>query len=454
MRRYSIICKYGLFDPGPSTIYEEGSHRAKLQLVAGKMGLKHGMDDAVEQLNHIGLSPSESAFDLYAIAAAVYCADTRISREKESQDSWSREIDIYIPVSDVTAWNDLIPDLTSALEFLTGDKWRFFFRPRPRKFERIIPVKTDQRIYDPTAVCLFSGGLDSFIGVIDLLEKGHTPLLVSHSPTSTVIHYQEECYRVIQGKYGAKRAPRIKSRIFFKKNIIRNTKPENTERSRSFLFFSLAALAASDLKSPSTIYLPENGLISLNVPLDPLRLGSLSTRTTHPYFVARFNQILRKLNIGTQLENPYRHKSKGEMVRECLNQDFLAAKVKKTLSCASPRKWRYIHRSQDHCGHCVPCVIRQAALRSWSNGDPTEYAYPIRPGNSFSSNDAKGEHIRSFQLAIQRLGKSLARAKILIHKGGPLNDFPEEIPELARMYLASMQEVADLLEKVKTPSNA
>jgi len=30
---------------------------------------------------------------------------------------------------------------------------------------------------------------------------------------------------------------------------------------------------------------PENGLIALNVPLDPLRLGSNSTRTTHPYYM-------------------------------------------------------------------------------------------------------------------------------------------------------------------------
>ena len=35
------------------------------------------------------------------------------------------------------------------------------------------------------------------------------------------------------------------------------------------------SLAADGLASP-TIYIPENGLISLNVPLDPLRLGSIA----------------------------------------------------------------------------------------------------------------------------------------------------------------------------------
>ena len=47
---------------------------------------------------------------------------------------------------------------------------------------------------------------------------------------------------------------------------------ESTTRGRSFLFFALAALAASGLGGQPVIYVPENGLISLNVPLDPLRV--------------------------------------------------------------------------------------------------------------------------------------------------------------------------------------
>jgi hypothetical protein len=67
----------------------------------------------------------------------------------------------------------------------------------------------------------------------------------------------------------------------------------------------------------TTITVPENALISLNVPLDPLRLGAFSTRTTHPFFISSFNTFLSRLGISAQLFNPYRFKTKGDMAAEC-----------------------------------------------------------------------------------------------------------------------------------------
>ena len=43
------------------------------------------------------------------------------------------------------------------------------------------------------------------------------------------------------------------------------------------------------------ILVPENGVISINVPLTVRRVGTLSTRTTHPYFI----QEIQKLTIIT-----------------------------------------------------------------------------------------------------------------------------------------------------------
>ena len=55
---------------------------------------------------------------------------------------------------------------------------------------------------------------------------------------------------------------------------------------------SFDAFAATGLAPPFSLAVPENGLIALNVPLDPLRLGALSTRTTHPFYIARWNELL------------------------------------------------------------------------------------------------------------------------------------------------------------------
>jgi hypothetical protein len=43
---------------------------------------------------------------------------------------------------------------------------------------------------------------------------------------------------------------------------------EDTLRGRSFLFFAIATLAATAIGGQVLMHAPENGLISLNVPLD------------------------------------------------------------------------------------------------------------------------------------------------------------------------------------------
>ncbi|HMV67684.1 MAG TPA: hypothetical protein PKA64_12615, partial [Myxococcota bacterium] len=102
------------------------------------------------------------------------------------------------------------------------------------------------------------------------------------------------------------------------------------------------------------------------------RPPALPDWTTHPFFMARFNDLLGNLGIRAHLINPYRHKTKGEMVRECQNQDFLADNAQLTMSCSSPTKGRWKHLASAHCGHCVPCLIRKAAFVGWQKGDNTQ----------------------------------------------------------------------------------
>ena len=115
---------------------------------------------------------------------------------------------------------------------------------------------------------------------------------------------------------------------------------ENTLRGRSFLFFALAAMAA-DALGVGLIHVPENGLISLNVPLDPTRLGALSTRTTHPFYMARFDEILAGLGLPIRLENRYRFQTKGIMAKNCADAALLNKEARHTMSCSSPAKARW-----------------------------------------------------------------------------------------------------------------
>ena len=213
MRRFSLICRYGLDDQIPVSIVERESCQATLQLVSGRRTLGHGIGDTLSHLQRQGLFPSEIAVDLLVLAAVVYCADTRINRAKESQDNWTREVDIYLPVSNTKRWEAVSLSLSIALEFLTGDKWRFFFRARPEGFDSIV-ARSELRFSNlPASVCLFSGGLDSFIGAIDLLENRETPLLVGHGRVPNVVHDQTECLKALRRNYGLGRVRFLKSPI-------------------------------------------------------------------------------------------------------------------------------------------------------------------------------------------------------------------------------------------------
>ena len=224
-------------------------------------------------------------------------------------------------------------------------------------------------------------------------------------------------------------------------------------RGRSFLFFALAALAASAVGGDVTIHVPENGLISLNVPLDPLRIGALSTRTTHPYYLARFNDLLVAIGISARLENRYRHQTKGQMVQGCAERDLLAREAKNTMSCSSPNKYRFSRdenrRKPQHCGHCVPCLIRRASLIRGIGQDDTPYAVSDLDSRVLDTQKAEGEHIRSFLYALARLAKKPSRARLEIHRPGPLVDHPNDLAEYEKVYVEGMQEVGKFLEGVQ-----
>jgi hypothetical protein len=58
---------------------------------------------------------------------------------------------------------------------------------------------------------------------------------------------------------------------------------ETSTRTRSFLFLAFG-LAIASIEG-SSLWIPENGFASLNLPLTADQRGSLSTRTTHPLFL-------------------------------------------------------------------------------------------------------------------------------------------------------------------------
>jgi 7-cyano-7-deazaguanine synthase in queuosine biosynthesis len=452
MRHHSIVARLGAADTAAITPTRPDSRVTEVAFVDGFGHLGYGLGQALDQLREVGLKPSETAVDLSLLAAAITAADTRISRAADAQDAWTREIDLHVPVKDAALWTSVAPILVTTLNFLTGDHWGLHFRPRPAGQPTLAAAPTKLRTATPSGICLFSGGLDSFIGAIDLLAAGESPLLVSHYWDGITSKHQTYCGEALRRRFPNATIHHVRARVGFPNDLI-DASVENTLRGRSFLFFALAAMAADAIGGQATIHVPENGLISLNVPLDPLRLGALSTRTTHPFYMARVDELLRALGLTIALHNPYAFQTKGQMAKGCADVAFLRTEARNTMSCSAPANARYAINKADrqpkHCGYCVPCLIRRAAIREGWGSDDTEYQVPDLLTRVLDTKKAEGTHVRSFQLALARLAAKPGRSRFDIHRPGPLTDHPNRHADYECVYVTGLQEVGRLLQGVR-----
>lgn len=448
MSRHSLIAHYG----EKETVPVQSTSITDNFIINPKSHLQEfGFNSTLHDLAEIGLTVKEVAIDLFLIAMSVYAADTRISRKYHAQDEWTREIDLYLPVSDITLWDQNKQLLSNLLQFLTGDRWTFVFRSRPTDYKTLAKTAKPDLFTEIDHISLLSGGLDSFIGAIDSLVSGQKSLFISHHNDAVTSSVQNYCLNALEEHFGDDSFYSIKSHVGFPKELFDHGY-EDTTRSRSFLFYTLAILAASALPINRKVIVPENGLIALNVPLDTLRLGALSTRTAHPYFIARLNQLAEKLSLDVDIENPYRHQTKGQMIDKCKDKSFLRQHIAETMSCSDPKKARWQGQSPQHCGYCLPCLIRRASIKHGFTTDSTPYGLALT-GNLINSRNVEGIHIRSFQVACQRLQNNPHLAKALIHKPGPLSDAPSEIPMYEKLYTDGMNEIYELVKDITVVSS-
>ena len=220
---------------------------------------------------------------------------------------------------------------------------------------------------------------------------------------------------------------------------------ESTMRARSLLFLALGTAVASALPSGAPLYIPENGPISLNVPLTAGRAGTHSTRTTHPHTIDLFRQLLTALGVDVLLRTPYRFKTKGEMLRDCADQSVLGAGIHSTMSCSRPQSGRFHGRPVgQHCGYCVPCIIRRAALNAVSLDDEPRNTDVL--GANIQANETAGHDKRAFLIAIARL-RDMSPLEVAseILSAGPIDT--SELGGLTEVFRRGLVEVESFLSR-------
>lgn len=380
----------------------------------------------VDKIRRMGVRVSPQSMDFLSIALAVTAADTFV-RRVETADGWARKFVIKLPLVEPDRWRSVKDSLELAFRFLSGDMWEFEFSEGgylpPEPYSR----QGRHKLLDLNGldcVCLFSGGLDSAIGAIDLLAMGRTPLLVSHAYKGDKKH-QDRIVVPMRGQY---------SRFAVNANpLSANGDTEITMRTRSCNFLAFGALGACAVQAINPqnlveLFVPENGFISLNAPLTFRRLGSLSTRTTHPYFMGLIQDIFNTTEIPCVINNPYQFKTKGEMVTQCHETDILRQIVEDTVSCSH---WK---RTNKQCGVCVPCLIRRSSLYAAQIEDRTEYLFDDI-ADVFRETDKRDDLI-ALSIAIEN--------KALISDSGPLPS--EQYQNFKQVFSRGLNEVKTFLE--------
>ncbi|WP_199678873.1 hypothetical protein [Salinisphaera sp. LB1] len=172
MRRFSLIGRLGPDDTSSVETVQPDADVFEIDFLDGDRRMGFGIGHALDQLASLGLQPSEKGIDLVVLAALVNAGDTRVSRKLNAQDGWTREIDLYVPVSAPSAWTASARSIEAMLRFLTGDRWRVFFRDRTSRTKILAIAPKRLAIDGLTKVSLLSGGLDSLVGAVDLLSGG------------------------------------------------------------------------------------------------------------------------------------------------------------------------------------------------------------------------------------------------------------------------------------------
>ncbi|GFZ79802.1 hypothetical protein GCM10011531_07170 [Aquaticitalea lipolytica] len=445
MKTWNIIIKH---DTKDSFDVEISSAEEKLSINTYDIKDQNSIlsTNVFKEFDKLNLTPSLMAKDLMHLALSVYTIDQIVSRDRYGFQGWSRHFKINYPVYSLNEWDAVKIKLEKLLSFLSGDKWEIEFRKKVDSNGKQMELISNPNPLKIQKVALFSGGLDSFVGAIDLLENKTKVAFVSHYKRGSEGSVQTKLYSELSNYYGDK-AFAFSQFYVQPKQKHKNATKEISSRARSFLFICLGLTVANSLGDDIEFIIPENGLISLNVPLTGTRLSSHSTRTTHPFYISLFIEIIRELGIENEVYNPYQLKTKGEMMAECKNQKILKKLSPTTLSCSHSEISRYAKLPPGiHCGYCVPCIIRRSAEKK-SNITGTQYVHDITKSTPHPKKKS-GSDIRAFKLALKRLeGKSKESVMFDLLSSGSLPfESKDDLYLYIDTYLRGMDEVNEFLK--------
>lgn len=351
--------------------------------------------------------------DLFNLASGIYAADLAIHRQE--REHYIRNIDLNIEVVNLHAFERIKNLLESSLLTVSRDNWNIKFVQKKGNSTSDFDWKNNEG-----AVLLFSGGIDSMCAAAQFVSEQRNLALVSHNSHGNVVI--DNCQRNVHAaleKHFKQTIKHIHIKVYGRKHgsFQFPEERENTQRTRSFLFLTLAALVTRRCGFNKVLYMAENGQFAIHLPLNQARVGPFSTHTADPQFVCDAQEIFRMLlgNPTFEIQNPFLYKTKAEVF--AVLPIALKKEVSHSASC-----WKISHvPGNQHCGFCIPCISRRIALE-YNGITVSEYQHDIFniDLNTLSDDDDRKRNLIDYLEFVSKF-KKVTRA----NQNDLLNEFPE-----------------------------
>lgn len=322
--------------------------------------LRMGLPKFVQDVYHL----SPRVLDLLEIAGYVFAADrciTRGPRAAVEYHAWSRVLQFHIRVRDYNFWSQphVRATLSRALEFMTGDaSYEFAFEPGHSTPPTSLFDRPGFSLGSGKArvrVTLFSGGLDSLCGALELLESDGTKVvLVSHQSQSGSLRTQKALVKALQSRYP--------TRVFhyrFECTLRGIRAREETQRTRSFLYTCIAYAIASAY-GENSFHVYENGVTGINLRRREDLANARASRTTHPQAVARlaeFFSVVADKRVNIHL--PFLFLTKADVISKLVRRG--PELISSAVSCSRTFQ---TEGQATHCGKCFQCIDRRIAIHA------------------------------------------------------------------------------------------
>ena len=297
--------------------------------------------------------------DLVVLAASVAFAD-RLVRRQHSM-GWSRDLVLTVPVSDPSFWSrsTLTTTLHDALEYVTGDHWEFDFVKDCG--QSLVKGQSSLDFTSENYVVLpFSDGLDSFLQW-QLLKQEDTKCKILR------VHTKSRASNKVRNKLIDAQGDNSDQRLGMPVSFTLGDHLEPTYRTRTFLFFVIAALAASK-SGTNRVVVGENGVGALGPSMLPMG-DECPHRTTHPAFTRRLASFINMtLGCNIAFEHPQIYRTKGQVLANAISLGVCG--WESTHSCTRRPQNRL---DKKPCGVCGGCLLRRTAIHSAGKNDPAVY---------------------------------------------------------------------------------